>query len=130
MNKEYSKMYIWLSPTKNPYGHPNPKWVARDPKSASNRVPIRETYFGLSERHNPNMGSFLLKTHLQKRFFFGSCCWRRCRIGIEPFACSATQRTNESCILNIVVRDSLTMTIYLKSWVVLELTDATSRCSM
>ena len=40
---------------RNPYGHPNLKWVARDPKSASNRVPIRETYFGLPERHNPNM---------------------------------------------------------------------------
>ena len=44
-----------LSPTRKPYGHPNPKWVARDPKSASNRVPIRETYFGLPERHSPNM---------------------------------------------------------------------------
>ena len=27
----------------------------RDPKSASNRLPIRETNFGLSKRHNPNM---------------------------------------------------------------------------
>jgi len=44
-----------LSPTRKPYGHPNIKWVARDLKSASNRVPIRETYFGLPERHNPNM---------------------------------------------------------------------------
>ena len=44
-----------LSPTRNPYGHPNLKWVARDLKSASNIVLIRETYFGLPERHNPNM---------------------------------------------------------------------------
>ena len=36
--------------------YPNPKWVTSDPKSASNRVPIREIYFGLPERHNPNMG--------------------------------------------------------------------------
>jgi len=43
------------SPTRNPFGHSNPKWVARDPKSASNRVSIQETYFRLPERHNPNM---------------------------------------------------------------------------
>jgi len=47
--------HVRLSPTGNPYEHPNPKWVARDLKSASNRVPIRETYFGLPERHNPNI---------------------------------------------------------------------------
>ena len=45
-----------LSPTRNPYEHPNLKWVARDLKSASNRVPIWKIYFGLSEMHNPNMG--------------------------------------------------------------------------
>jgi len=27
---------IRLSPTSDPYGHPNPKWVAGDLKSASN----------------------------------------------------------------------------------------------
>jgi len=47
---------IRLFPTRNSYGHPNLKCVARDPKSTSNSVLIRETYFGLSERHNPNMG--------------------------------------------------------------------------
>ena len=47
--------FLRLSSTWNPYGHLNPKWIARDLKSASNRVPIRETYFGLPERHNPNM---------------------------------------------------------------------------
>ena len=40
---------VRLSPTMNPYGHPNPKWVARDLKSAFNRVPIREIYFGLTK---------------------------------------------------------------------------------
>ena len=41
--------------TSNPYGHLNLKWVARDPKSSSNRVPIWETYFGLPDRHKPNL---------------------------------------------------------------------------
>jgi hypothetical protein len=27
---------------------------------------------------------------LQKGFFFGSCCWRRCWMCIEPFTCSTT----------------------------------------
>jgi len=40
---------------RNPYGYPNPKSVARDPISASNRVPIREIYFWFSERHNLNI---------------------------------------------------------------------------
>jgi hypothetical protein len=42
---------------------------------------------------------YLLETHLQKGLYFRSCCWRRLKIGIEPFACSATYRTNGSCIL-------------------------------
>jgi hypothetical protein len=46
---------IRLSLTRNSYGNLNPKWVARGPNSTSNRVPIRETYFGLPERHNLNM---------------------------------------------------------------------------
>jgi hypothetical protein len=41
---------------KEPYENPNLKWITRDLKSASNRVPIWETYFGLPERHNPNIG--------------------------------------------------------------------------
>ena len=45
-----------LSSTRNLYRHPNSKWVSRDSKSASDRVPIRETYFWLPERHNLNMG--------------------------------------------------------------------------
>ena len=43
------------STTRNLYGHSKPKWVVRDLKSVSNRVSIQETYFGLSERQNPNM---------------------------------------------------------------------------
>jgi len=43
------------SPTSDPYGHQNLKLVARGSKSVSSRVPIRETYFGLPERHNSNM---------------------------------------------------------------------------
>jgi len=59
-----------LSPIRNPYGHPNPKWVARDQKSASNRVPIRETYFRLPERHNPNMGILSPKNPFAERILF------------------------------------------------------------
>ena len=44
-----------LSPTGDPYGHPNPKWVLDGTVSVSNRVPICETHFGLQLRHNPNM---------------------------------------------------------------------------
>jgi hypothetical protein len=76
--KTPTSLFFWLgrlrlSPTSDPYGHPNPKWVTRDPKSASNRLPVWETHFRLSERHNPNMNIFffLLKTHLQKGFSFG-----------------------------------------------------------
>jgi hypothetical protein len=36
--------------------HPNSKWVARDIKSASNRIPIWDTYFRLPERHKSNIG--------------------------------------------------------------------------
>jgi hypothetical protein len=51
--------------------------------------------------------SSFLETHLQKGFSFGSCCWRKCRICIEPFVCSVTQKTNRSCILGVVIGDSL-----------------------
>ena len=49
------RMRLRPSPIRNLYGHPNPKWIARDPKSVSNRVPIWEIYLGLHERHKPNM---------------------------------------------------------------------------
>ena len=55
---------------RNPYGHPNLKWVARDPKSASNRVPIRETYFELPERHNSNMGILSPENLFTEMIFF------------------------------------------------------------
>ena len=58
------------SPIRNPYGHPNSKWVARDLKSASNGVPIRETYFGLPERHNPNMGIHSPRNPFAERILF------------------------------------------------------------
>jgi len=57
--------------------------------------------------------SSLLETRLQKGFFFGSCCWRRPKIGIEPFTCSATQTWNWSCILGNVVEDSLKRVVLL-----------------
>jgi hypothetical protein len=59
-----------MSPTRNPYGNPNPKWVARDPNSASNRVHIRETYFGLPKRHNPNMGILSPENPFAERTLF------------------------------------------------------------
>jgi hypothetical protein len=52
------------------YGYPNPKWVAGDSKSASNRVPIRETHFGLSERHNPNMSIISPRNPFAERILF------------------------------------------------------------
>ena len=39
----------------DPYGDPNPKWVVDGTVSASNRIPIRKTHFGLQQRHDPNM---------------------------------------------------------------------------
>ena len=59
-----------LSPTSDPYGHPNPKWVARDPKSVSNRIPIQVTYFGLSERHNLNMSILSPENPFVERIIF------------------------------------------------------------
>jgi len=59
-----------LSPTRNPYGHSNPKWVAKDLKSASNRVPIWETYFGLSKRHNPNISILSLGNPFAEMIIF------------------------------------------------------------
>ena len=43
-----------LSPMDDP-GDPNPKWVVDGTVSASNRILICETHFGLQQRHNPNM---------------------------------------------------------------------------
>jgi hypothetical protein len=59
-----------LSPTSDPYGHPNPKWVVRDPKLTSNKLSIRETFFELSERHNPNMSILSPKNSFAEKIFF------------------------------------------------------------
>jgi len=45
-----------LSPTGEPFGNPNPKWVSNTIPIASNREPIQKTHFGYQERHNPNLG--------------------------------------------------------------------------
>ena len=95
------------SPIGDSYGHPNLKWVAGDSKLVSNRVPIRETYFGLSDRHNPNMSIIFPGNPFAERFFFEFCCWRGCRMGIEPFDYSAIQKLNGSYILGVIVEDSL-----------------------
>jgi hypothetical protein len=66
----YKPFYLRLYPTSNHIGTQTPKWVARDLKSASNRVPIRETYFGLPERHNPNMGILSPRNPFVERILF------------------------------------------------------------
>ena len=63
-------MLVRPSPTKNLNGHPNLKWVAKDLKSASNRVSIRETYFSLPERHNTNMGILSPVNSFTERILF------------------------------------------------------------
>jgi len=45
-----------LSPTGEPFGNPNPKWVSNTILIASNRGPIQKSHFGYQERHNPNLG--------------------------------------------------------------------------
>jgi hypothetical protein len=50
--------------------HPNPKWLARDPKLASNRVPIQVTHFGLPERYNPNMSILSLRNPFVEMILF------------------------------------------------------------
>jgi hypothetical protein len=45
LNNPFFEVYLRLSQTRDTCGHPNPKWVAGDPKSVSNRVPIWETHF-------------------------------------------------------------------------------------
>jgi hypothetical protein len=61
---------VRLSPTSDPYEHPYSKWVARDLKSASNRLPIRKIHFRLPERHNPNMSIFSLENPFAERILF------------------------------------------------------------
>ena len=61
---------IIVSPTRNVHENSNSKWVARDLKLAFNRVPIQEIYFGLTERHNSNMGILSPKNLFAERIFF------------------------------------------------------------
>ena len=58
------------TPTRNPYRHPNPKWIAIDLKSASNRLPIRKIYFTLPERYNLNMDILSPENTFAERILF------------------------------------------------------------
>jgi hypothetical protein len=61
---------IRLSPTSGLYKHSNLKWVARDSKSTSNRVPIWVTYFRLPERHDLNMSIISLENSFAEKIPF------------------------------------------------------------
>ena len=54
----------------NCLGDPNLKWIARDLKSAFNKVSIQEIYFGLPERHNLNMDILSPKNPFAERILF------------------------------------------------------------
>jgi len=43
------------SPTGDPSGDPNSKWVSNRISIASNRVPIWKTNFGCQRRYNPKL---------------------------------------------------------------------------
>ena len=121
---------IRLSSIGDPYGHLNPKWVAGDPKLASNRVPIREIFFGCL-RGTIKYGYPLSWKHIcRKNSLLDLVVEEDAEYVLNLLPITLPKKTNESYILGIIVGDSLTMTIYLKSRVVLELTEATSRCSM
>ena len=59
-----------LSSMDAPYGLPYPKWVLNGTVSAFNKVPIYETYFGLQQRHNPNMSILSPKNSFTERVLF------------------------------------------------------------
>jgi len=44
-----------LSPTGDPLGDPNLKWVSNTMPIASNKVSISRIHFGCQERYNPNL---------------------------------------------------------------------------
>jgi hypothetical protein len=89
--------------------NPNPKWVSNTIPIASNKVFIWKTHFGCQERHNPNPSILSPEDPYAERVVFWVLLLEKTKIGIELFVCSATQRTNRSCILGRVVRDSLMM---------------------
>ena len=59
-----------LSSIDDLYGHLNSKLIVENLKSASNRVPIWETHFGLSERHDLNMSILSSGNPFAERIFF------------------------------------------------------------
>ena len=59
-----------LAPMDVPYGHPYIKWVSNGNVSASNKAPICETYFGLQQRHNPNMSILSPRDSFVERVIF------------------------------------------------------------
>jgi hypothetical protein len=71
----------WLSPTDDPYGHPNPKWILDGIVSASNRVPICETHFGLQQRHNSNMSILSPEDSFAGRVLFWVLLLEKTKIG-------------------------------------------------
>ena len=77
-----------------------------DTVSASNRIHIYETHFGLQQRHNPNMSILSPGDLFAERVLFWVLLLKT-KMGIELFTCSATQTWNESYILGAVVGDSL-----------------------
>ena len=59
------------SPMDAPYGLPYPKWLFNGTVSASNRVPICDTHFGLQQRHNPNISILSWRLICRKGFLLG-----------------------------------------------------------
>ena len=59
-----------LSPTGDPSGDPNPKWVSNRIPIASNRVLIWKTHFGYQERYNPNLSILSPGDLFAKRVLF------------------------------------------------------------
>jgi hypothetical protein len=82
-----------------PIRRPNPKLISNRIPITSNKVLYGRPILGVRRSITQIWVSSLLETYLQKGFSFGSYCWRRQKIDIKPFACSATQTWNESCIL-------------------------------
>ena len=66
----------------------------------------------MSGRHNPNIGIISSGNSFAEKIFFGSYCWRRYRIGIEPFACSAYPK-NERVLYGVVLGDNLSLSFWL-----------------
>jgi len=107
------KVMLRLTLTSSSYGHPYLRWVARDLKSVSNRLLIRKIHFRLSERHNSNMNILSPENPFAEMILFWVMLLEKMWMDIEPFVCSANQRSNGSCILGGVVGDSLMSAFWL-----------------